>query len=129
MDYKKELQKLVEQLKIKAKEEGIKVRNQDIAKRLSITRTYLSDLLGEPGKEVSKKHIEDFTLRFADELRGVFKPSAPNDELNRERAMVKAYRMRIAKLEAIVYNKTLEECLRDLDRDTKTFQDDLERGN
>lgn len=129
MDYKKELQTLVEQLKTKAKEEGIKVSNQDIAKRMRITRTYLSDLLGEPGKEVSAKHVEGFILRFADELKGIFKPSSPNDELNRERAMVKAYRMRIAKLEAIVYNKTLEECLRDLDRDTKTFQDDLEKEN
>lgn len=126
MEYKKEFIQLVEMVKKNAKADGIRLRNEDIATRMDKTRTYLSDLLSVPGKQVTKKHIDDFKLRFADELKGIFKPSPPNDKLNRERAMLKAYRLRIAKLEAIVYNKSLEECLSDLDRDTKTFQDDLE---
>lgn len=126
MEYKKQFIELVEQVKKNAKSEGIKLSHQEIADRLDKTRTYLSDLLSIPGKEVTKKHVNDFRLRFADELKGVFKPSPPGDLLNRERGMLKAYRLRIAKLEAIVYNKSLEECLKDLDRDTKTFQDDLE---
>lgn len=129
MEHKKELKRLVELVKANAKKEGIKVRNEDIAHRLGYkTRTYLSDLLNPVGKPVTAKHIDDFRLRFADELKGVFKPSPPHDETNRERAMLKAYRLRIAKLEAIVYNKTIEECLNDLDRDTTTYLDDLERG-
>jgi organic radical activating enzyme len=126
MEYKKEFIQLVELVKKNAKAEGVRLRNEDIATRMDKTRTYLSDLLSTPGKQVTKKHIDDFKLRFAEELKRVFKPSAPADKLNRERAMLKAYRLRIAKLEAIVYNKSLEECLNDLDRDTKTFQDDLE---
>lgn len=127
MEYKKQFIELVEQVKKNAKAEGIKLKHEDIAARMDKTRTYLSDLLGIPGKQVTKKHIDDFKLRFADELKGVFKPSAAGDYNNRERGMLKAYRLRIAKLEAIVYNKTLKECLDDLDRDTKTFQDDLEK--
>jgi hypothetical protein len=126
MEYKKEFIQLVELVKKNAKEEGVRLRNEDIAIRMDKTRTYLSDLLSVPGKQVTKKHIDDFRIRFADELKGIFKPSAPDNEMNRERAMLKTYRLRIAKLEAMVYNKSLEECLKDLDRDTKTFQDDLE---
>lgn len=127
MEYKKQFIELVNQVKKNAKAEGVKLNNQDIAARMDKTRTYLSDLLSIPGKEVTQKHINDFKLRFADELKSIFKPSPQGDLFNRERGMLKAYRLRIAKLEAIVYNKTLEECLNDLDRDTKTFQDDLEK--
>lgn len=128
MEHKNELIRLVELVKENAKAEGIKIKNEDIAKRMKKTRTYLSDLLSPNGKPVTEKHVEDFKIRFADELKGVFKPSTAGDPLNRERAIIKAYRLRIAKLEAIIYNKTIEECLKDLDLDTKKFQDDLEMG-
>lgn len=86
MNCKEEYRNLVERVKRAAKLKGEKLRNEDIATRLGITRTYLSDLVGVPGKEVTNKHIEDFKAHFRQELSGAYTPKI-NDEMNPERAL------------------------------------------
>ena len=86
MDHKKEFKKLVEIVKIWAKNNGTKLTNTEIASRLDIKRTYLSDLLGEPGKDVTEKHVNMFKKTFRDELLGV----SPGAQTNPERALLAA---------------------------------------
>lgn len=67
MDFKSEFKNLVKIVKDVAKLAGEPLRNEDIAKRLGVSRTYLSDLLGAHG-EVTEKHIGLFKERFKSEL-------------------------------------------------------------
>jgi len=126
MKNKEQLQKLVETAKINAKVGGVKLRNEDIAKRMGITRTYLSDLLGEPGKDVTSKHVEDFKAHFKDELGGIIKPSGPSNELNRERALIRVLMQRVAKLESERLGIPVEKVLKELEQDTMIAWKDLE---
>ena len=63
MDYKKELQQLVETVKRNAKTRGEKLTNQEIADIFGKKRTYLSDLLGTYGK-VTEEHVVMFKEKF-----------------------------------------------------------------
>lgn len=88
MDFKKELQYLVKSVKEATKKNGTPLKNEDIAKRLGITRTYLSDLTGN-NAEVTEKNIILFREKFKAELAGQYIPRV-NDDLNPERAIMLA---------------------------------------
>ncbi|WPQ61945.1 hypothetical protein SIO70_26645 [Chitinophaga sancti] len=65
---KEELQKLVDKVKEKYNEKGIKINQEEIANILGYRRTYLSNLLGTHGK-VTELHIAWFIYRFKEELK------------------------------------------------------------
>lgn len=132
MKHKEEYKKLVEIVKNRAKENGKKIRNEDIATKLGISRTYLSDLIGLPGKDVTPKHIEDFKAHFREELSGAAesnKPALPGDSGNRERALIKVLMHRVAKLEADRLGMPVEAVLAELEKDTMIAWRDLEQGS
>lgn len=127
MDFKNELQSLVKSVKEASKKNGVSLKNEDIAKRLGISRTYLSDLLGRNG-EVTEKNIILFKEKFKVEL-GVIKPSEAGDMINRERALIKVLMHRVAKLEAERLGMTVQAVLDELEKDTMIAWKDLELGN
>jgi transcriptional regulator with XRE-family HTH domain len=89
MDYKKEFKRLVEIIKNTAKERGEKLTNEEIAQKLGIKRTYLSDLLSVPGKDVTAKHVGMFKEVFKNELNKIAHSSL-DPKMNSERAMLLA---------------------------------------
>lgn len=108
MNLKEQFRALVESVKKRAKERGDKIRNEEIASRLGITRTYLSDLLGEPGKEVSAKHVEDFKAHFREELHGAM--LTPKDKkITPERALVLAMLQDYAEWKAAETGQTFDQ--------------------
>lgn len=89
MDYKNELVKLVEIVKVAAKNSGQKLSRKDFAERMGFkNETYWSQLLGEGGK-VKEDHIFKFKEKFRSELQAAGIPLA-GDPLNEERAMILA---------------------------------------
>lgn len=129
MKHKEDFKKLVETVKNRAKENGKRLLNEEIAGRLGISRTYLSDLIGVPGKDVTLKHIEDFRAHFREELTGVIKPSEAGDVINRERALIKVLMHRVAKLEAERLGISMNDVLDELEKDTMIAWRDLELEN
>lgn len=127
MELKEQFNELVKSVKIKAKEKGKKITNEEIADKMSIGRTYLSGLLGG-SKEVTKKHIEDFKSHFQNELQGIEKPAPAGDKLNRERAIIKVLMHRVAKLEAERLGMPVKDVLAELEKDTMIAWSDLEKG-
>lgn len=67
MDFKKEYKKLLGIAKRNLLQAGKPCRNEDIAKKLGYTRSYLSQLIGERGV-VTKDHINTFKLHFKEML-------------------------------------------------------------
>jgi len=127
MDSKKEYIKLVGTVKNLAKARGERLTNEEIANRLGYNRSYFSTLMGSAGK-VEKSHIEDFKLRFQNELAGVIKP-VEGDSVNRERALIKVLMHRVAKLEAERLGIPVELVLAELEKDTMIAWRDLEQGS
>lgn len=67
MDLKEEYNLLVETVKNSAAKKGHRLTNTAISGKLKMHRTHFAGLLS--GKEqISEKHIEDFKLRFKNEL-------------------------------------------------------------
>lgn len=130
MDFKKEFNRLVKEIKLRSAENGRKIKNDEIARRLGFSsRTYLSDLMGNSSnKEVGEKHILLLKEKFKDELEGiVIKPSSPGDELNRERAMIRVLMQRVAKLESERLGIPVEVVLKEIEQDTMIAWKDLEK--
>ncbi len=125
MNYKEEYNRLVDLLKSKAKENNVRLRNEDIAEQLSYTRSYFSTLLGKGGK-VEKSHIDALKAHFSNELNGVFKPSKPNDLLNRERALLKVLLSEVAKISSAYYNKPIEQILNEINQNTTIEMNSLQ---
>jgi hypothetical protein len=119
---------LVKSVKTNAKASGNKINNEDIAKRLGLTRTYFSGLLGG-SVAVKEKHIEDFKAHFSKELSTAIRPATAGDPLNRERAMIKALLHRFAKLEAKVTDRPIQEILDELEEDIILHLNDLNKIN
>lgn len=88
MDFKTELQSLVKLVKDSAKQKGTPLKNEEIAKRMGISRTYFSDLLGA-NAEVNEKHIALFKEKFRQELDNVARQGSAKRR-NPERAMLLA---------------------------------------
>lgn len=124
MNFKEELKSLVDKVKGTAKAAGIKLTNEEIAKRMGYTRTHFSTLVSGPAK-VEKDLVDTFRERFRAELDGVYKPSAPGEELNRERAIIKMLFHRVAKLEAERLGIPVEKALEEMERDTRIALRDL----
>jgi len=132
MEFKKELNKLVDIVKAAYLKHGSKITNEEIAKRLGYNRSYFSTLTGATGK-VEKEHIENFKAHFHSELNGVVKPAAPGDSINRERALIKVLLHQVATLtaEISVLKKekepiSRERALLELRERTNLVIDDLE---
>ena len=126
MEFKKELNRLVEIVKAAYLKQGSKITNEEIAKRLGYNRSYFSTLTGSTGK-VEKEHIDNFKAHFQSELSGVIKPSPPGDELNRERALIKMLYQRVAKLEAERLGISVEVVMKEMEKDTMIAWRDLEK--
>jgi len=126
MDFKKQLQDLVKSVKNASKQNGVTLRNEDIAKRLGVSRTYMSDLLGS-NADVTEKNIALFKERFRDELAGIVRPSEPGDQGNRERALIRVLMQRVAKLESERLGIPVELVMKDLEQDTMIAWRDLEQ--
>ncbi|WP_126244369.1 hypothetical protein [Chitinophaga rhizosphaerae] len=126
MDFKIELQKLVDIVKNNSKMAGAPLTNEAIAKRLGYTRTHFSTLLGSNGK-VYQEHLDNFKAHFRTELVGIGKPALPGDELNRERALLKVLVQRVAKQEAERLGISVEKALEEIERDTMIAWRDLEK--
>lgn len=88
MDFKTELQSLVKLVKDNAKKNGAPVKNEEIAKRMGVSRTYFSDLLGA-NAEVTEKHVALFKEKFKQEIGEITRHSA-DKRRNPERAMLLA---------------------------------------
>ena len=80
MDSKKELQQLVKIVKAHARAGGNALKNEEIAKKMGVTRTYLSDLLGVNG-HVTEKHVIIFKEKFKTERVAAGMPTA-GDKMN-----------------------------------------------
>lgn len=125
MEFKKELNKLVEIVKATYRNQGSKITNEEIATRLGYNRSYFSTLTGASGK-VEKEHLENFKAHFQSELAGVIKPSPPGNDLNRERALIKMLFHRVAKLESDRLGIPLEVVMTEMEKDTMIAWKDLE---
>jgi len=126
MEFKKQLKELVDIVKAHYLKQGVKITNEEIAKRLGYNRSYFSTLTGGSGK-VEKEHIENFKAHFHSEIAGIIKPSLPGDEVNRERALIKMLYQRVAKLEAERLGVPVESVMDEMDRDTMIAWRDLEK--
>lgn len=127
MDLLKEYNSIIKNLKISARQAGTKLNNDEIASRLGLSRTYLSALLNG-STPVNKKHVEDLKAHFSAELRGMpNKPALSGDQINRERALIKMLMHRLAKAEAKLYSRPLEDVLQEMEADTTLYLNDLER--
>lgn len=127
MDYKKELKRLVETVKANAKASGQKLSNEEIAKRIGKTRTYLSDLLNPEGPNVSEGIIAVFKQKFHYELQGATIPGEPKDPNNLVRAYVKTIVQRQADFEARITGRKREDILAEIERETIENLKELER--
>ncbi|MVT39747.1 hypothetical protein GO495_04060 [Chitinophaga oryziterrae] len=126
MKLKEEYNDLVKSVKTNAKASGNKINNEDIAKRLGLTRTYFSGLLGG-SVAVKEKHIEDFKAHFSKELSTDIKPADAGDPLNRERAIMKTLLHRFAKLEAKITDRPIGDILDELEEDIIVNLKDLNK--
>lgn len=126
MDLKEQYNDLVKTVKRNMLAQGQKITNGELAKRLGLSRTYFSGLLGG-SKEVSKKHISDFKSHFRDELIGMIRPNRSEDDFNLERAFLKVLGHRLAKVEAMVTNRPLQDILKEIEQDTILVLHELER--
>jgi hypothetical protein len=63
MNYKKEINFLINSVKKYRRDKGLPFRNEDIAGILGYNRTYLSGLLGKNGV-VTEGHIKQIKLHF-----------------------------------------------------------------
>lgn len=88
MDFKTELKSLVKLVKNNAKKSGEPLKNEQIATKLGISRTHLSDLLGTYG-EVTEKHIALFKEKFRQEMSEVTRQNI-DKRRNPERSMLLA---------------------------------------
>lgn len=123
MNLKEEYNSLVETVKMSVKKSGGKITNEEIAARLSISRTYLSGLLGG-SKEVTKKHIDDFKSHFRDEIKGVYIPQI-DDNLNPERALMLALLQDYAEWKAEVTGVSFEDVKKGVQKKANLILDDL----
>lgn len=87
MELREEYNLLVETVKKYYREAKRKITIEEMAARLGYTRTYMSGLIGG-SKELTTKHLEDFRLRFREELSGVI--PEPGDKMNPERSLLVA---------------------------------------
>jgi hypothetical protein len=125
MELKERYRTLVKTLKGAALSAVLKLRNEDIAKKMGYNPNYFSTLTGGSGV-VTQQHIDDLQNYFKDELAGVVKPSLPGDPLNRERAIIQVLLQRVAKLEADRLGIPVEKVLSELEQDTMIAWKDLE---
>src|SRR5687767_3079643 len=120
-----EYSNLVKTIKSKTKQGGGKITNEEIAKRLGLTRTYFSTLLNGT-VPVKEKHIEDLKAHFQEVFSEVEKPALPGDKINRERAIIKVLMHEVAILKADKEGITFAEALAKLKQSTSLVLDDLE---
>jgi transcriptional regulator with XRE-family HTH domain len=116
---------LVKSIKNKVKERGERITNEEIAKRLGLTRTYFSSLLNET-TPIKAKHIEDLKAHFQMDLSSIDKPAPAGDKLNRERAIIKVLIHEVARLKAKDEGITFDEALSKLKQSTSLVLDDLD---
>lgn len=126
MKYKEELINLTKTVKANTKANGGKLRNEDIAERMDMTRQHFQDLLREDGAEVNSNHIFLFKSKFVNELQGVQLPAKPKDPLNRERAYIKTLVQRFAAFESRVTGQDKKKILEEIERDTISYLRELE---
>lgn len=125
MKLTEEYNRLVKSVKDSVKAKGGKITNEQLAKKVGLTRTYFSSLLG--GSEaVKEKHIEDFKAHFRDELRGIEKPAPAGDKLNRERALIKVLLHEVARLKSKDEKIPFAQALEELKQSTNLVLDDLD---
>jgi hypothetical protein len=89
MDFKTELQGLVKLVKDYAKKQGRPLKNEDMAKRMGVSRTYFSDLMGAHA-EVTQKHIALFKEEFRQEIDEITRQGV-DKRRNPERSMLLAF--------------------------------------
>lgn len=128
MDYKVELVNLVKTVKANVKIAGEKLRNEDIAVKLKMSKAHFQDLLSPGGASVTDKHILVFKTVFKNELAGAMKPSKPKDPLNVERAYIKTLVQRFAALESRLTGQEKTIILAEIERDTISNLRELEEG-
>ncbi|SEV88430.1 hypothetical protein SAMN05428988_0105 [Chitinophaga sp. YR573] len=125
MKLKEQYKELVKTIKSRSKEGGIRLRNEDIAKRMGYNSNYFSTLTGESGT-VTQQHIDVLKTYFQDELAGIIKPASSGDPVNRERAIIKMLYQRLAKSESERLGIPIEKVMDEMDRDTMIAWRDLE---
>jgi hypothetical protein len=133
MDYKKEYKELVRSIKESAKAKGIKLKNEDMARKMGYNPNYFSTLTGGSGV-VNKSHLEELKLHFSQDLSEIKSPFTPEDPLNFERATLLAHEKEIAMLKSMLYEvlgreRSYEECLDDIAKSRIKILADLRRSN
>ncbi len=127
MNLKEQFREIVKTIKKKSNEGGVKLRNEDMAKRMGYNANYFSTLTGGSGA-VTQQHIDELHTYFADELIGIIKSAPPGDPSNRERAIIKMLYHRLAKSESERLGIPIDKVMDEMERDTMIAWRDLEKG-
>lgn len=123
MDLNHRLVAIVETIMAARLKRGEKLTQDQIAEAIGRDRAHFNSALN--GKRKATKSLIAFLERtFAEDLAE--KPGVPGDIFNRERAQIKALWHHVAKLEAAVFNISLEQSLNGLEDDTIIAKSDLE---
>jgi hypothetical protein len=126
MNLKEELNSLVNAVKSLYKSNGEKITIEIMAKRIGLSRSYFSALLGG-SEEIKQKHIDDFKAYYKEELAGNFIPSQPGDWNNYNLAMLKMLYQRVAKSESERLGLPIKKVMDEMDAETKIAYQELER--
>lgn len=122
MEFKKEIENLLTELKNNG------WGRKEIEKELGYNANYISQALSRGGNAALVSNLRRLseTVRLrSNDGQAFLKPSAPGDELNRERAIIKMLFHRVAKLEAERLGIPVEKVLEEMERDTRIALRDL----
>lgn len=124
MELNNRVAELVEKIISSRGAAGKKITKGQIADKIDMDRSHFSSILNG-SRKASSKLIAILEKEFAEDIK--IMPSAPEEELNRERALIKVLLHHLSKIEATVYNEPLQKRLDELEKDTTIAMNDLQK--
>lgn len=124
MKLKEEFNLLVNTVKNVYRGGGQRITNEAIGKKMGLSRSYFSGLLGG-SEEVKQKHIDDFKAHFSQELKNAYIPQI-QDKVNPERALLLAMVQDYAEWKAQATGQSFQEVKAELKKKANLILSDLQ---